>query len=211
MKPSIYKITNTVTGRLYVGQTEITLNKRFIQHKGKSKTGHEYLYKSMRKHGCEVFTIELLESLNSPDVMDEREIYWIAKLGTLIPNGYNMTLGGGGGDMSASPRFQEAMKKMHAAKPRSFYAKYGMVGKNHSVQAKQIMSVKRKSHWENMSEEDKKKRGNSVAGENNGMFGKSPPNIKPINVRGQIFKSLNECCKVLHISPKTAKKEGTFL
>ncbi len=33
----IYKITNTLNGKLYVGQTKTSLNKRFISHKCESK------------------------------------------------------------------------------------------------------------------------------------------------------------------------------
>ena len=46
----------------------------------------------MRKYGIEHFHIELIEETDNPE---EREIYWIEKLGS-FKNGYNATLGGDG-------------------------------------------------------------------------------------------------------------------
>ena len=53
----IYKITNTVNGKIYVGQTVRTLEERKWQHINTAKNGHKnHLYNAMRKYGIENLT-----------------------------------------------------------------------------------------------------------------------------------------------------------
>ena len=99
----IYKITNTINGKSYVGQTVYSLEKRFADHvKDSTKSAHSKrpLYKAMLKYGHAAFTIEALEELQAdPELLNNREIYWITKLHTYCKDplgpGYNATLGGG--------------------------------------------------------------------------------------------------------------------
>lgn len=91
----IYKITNTVNGKMYIGKTESTIEKRFQQHCNDSQKdgmGNRPLYKAMRKYGVEFFSIEEIEETDNPE---ERETYWIEFYGT-FKNGYNATMGGDG-------------------------------------------------------------------------------------------------------------------
>ena len=93
----IYKITNLINDKIYVGKTTKTLEKRFQWHyidSKKNKCKNRPLYQDINKFGIDNFSIELLEEVeNNPD---EREIYWIDKLNSRIPNGYNIALGGEG-------------------------------------------------------------------------------------------------------------------
>ncbi|MBD3878755.1 MAG: GIY-YIG nuclease family protein [Quinella sp. 1Q5] len=89
----IYKITNTLNGKPYVGKTKRSTEVRFKEHV-KEKT---YIGKAMRKYGIESFTVEVLEEC-PVEKLNEREIFWIATLGSKAPNGYNLTDGGDGGD-----------------------------------------------------------------------------------------------------------------
>lgn len=91
----IYKITNTINGKMYIGKTESTIEKRFQQHckdSQREKTSNRPLYRAMRKYGVEFFSIEEIEETDNPE---EREIYWIEFYGT-FKNGYNATIGGDG-------------------------------------------------------------------------------------------------------------------
>lgn len=96
---TIYKITNTITNKLYIGQTSKSINERFEAHvKCAKRKVNRYLYDSMNHHGIENFKIELVEIVNDKKYADEREKFWIKTLNTVKPNGYNMTIGGGGGN-----------------------------------------------------------------------------------------------------------------
>ena len=98
----IYKITNNVNGKLYIGKTShSSIEERFKEHINDSHKSHcekRPLYEAMRKYGVENFTIELIEEIQTDKEACIREIYWIEKLRTYIgyedSNGYNATLGG---------------------------------------------------------------------------------------------------------------------
>lgn len=93
----IYKITNQVNQKTYIGKTTTTINRRWNQHKSelaKDRDVNRPLYKAMRKYGIENFTIEIVEEC-SVDILSEREIYWIEQYNS-FHDGYNATLGGDG-------------------------------------------------------------------------------------------------------------------
>ena len=91
----IYKITNNINDKIYIGQTNHTLTERLHQHyldSRKPHRKHRPLYQAINKYGIENFSIELIEETNNPL---EREIYWIEYYGS-FKNGYNATMGGNG-------------------------------------------------------------------------------------------------------------------
>lgn len=89
----IYKITNRVNNKVYIGQTRYTIEHRWNQHlRAYREKRPVCLYAAMEKYGLDNFSIESLEEVSS-DKLDEREIFWIAKYDSL-KNGYNMTRGG---------------------------------------------------------------------------------------------------------------------
>lgn len=89
----IYKITNKVNGKIYIGETNRTIPIRWKQHKSRAKdpSNKEYLYCAMRKYGIENFEIEEIESC-SPEERFSLETKYILIYNSLIPNGYNYVL-----------------------------------------------------------------------------------------------------------------------
>lgn len=91
----IYKITNNINGKIYIGKTERDITKRFKEHCADSlreDCQNRPLYLAMRKYGVSNFYIELIEETSNPE---EREIFWIEKLQS-FKYGYNATHGGDG-------------------------------------------------------------------------------------------------------------------
>lgn len=91
----IYQIQNDINGKIYVGKTEFSIEKRFQEHCRdcrKETKEKRPLYAAMRKYGIEHFHISLLEETDNPE---EKEVEWIEKLGS-FKNGYNATTGGDG-------------------------------------------------------------------------------------------------------------------
>lgn len=113
----IYKITNKMNGKVYIGQTKKTIEERFQEHLKKAKIHtNRYLYDAMNKYGYENFIVSQIEKCPDNN-LDEREIFWIAfyqsnnKL-----YGYNMTAGGGGGNTWINnPHKEETSKKLSQA------------------------------------------------------------------------------------------------
>ena len=95
----IYKISNTVNNKIYIGQTSRTVEKRWNLHKRTAKNpsylSYSYpLYQAMRKYGIDNFQIEVIEETDNKN-LNEREVYWISYYDS-YNKGYNMTLGGEG-------------------------------------------------------------------------------------------------------------------
>jgi len=89
----IYKIVNNINGKVYVGQTIQPLNKRISYHVWQNRLP---IQKALNKYGIQSFTISIIDSADSKDVLDEKEKYWIKFLDCRAPNGYNLTDGGEG-------------------------------------------------------------------------------------------------------------------
>lgn len=92
MKGFIYKITNKVNGKSYIGQTKYTVEFRWRQHQ--HKKDNVYFHNAIKKYGVDNFIVETLEECNYED-LDSREMFYIAKYDT-FNSGYNMTIGGEG-------------------------------------------------------------------------------------------------------------------
>ncbi len=94
---SIYKITNLVNNKIYIGQTINSIDKRFKQHLSQVNCANicSALYSAFTKYGKENFIIESIVSGEySMEELNELEIFYIKKFDSLSPNGYNLQSGG---------------------------------------------------------------------------------------------------------------------
>lgn len=89
----VYKISNTVNERLYVGLTTNGLEKRWREHRCAANINVDKpLYRAMRLHGIDKFKIDLLYEAPSIEDMREAELRYIAELKTHVNDGgYNLT------------------------------------------------------------------------------------------------------------------------
>lgn len=104
MKHKIYKITNKINGKVYIGQTSETFRKRYLRHLLDVRNNSKYhFHLAIKKYGDENFTKEILEEdiphascLKSKElIIDIKEKEYIKKFDS-YHNGYNMTVGGSG-------------------------------------------------------------------------------------------------------------------
>lgn len=88
----IYKITNKINGKAYIGQTTTTISFRWKAHL-RTKTCR-YLHHAIVKYGQESFMIEELATCSSHEDLDLLERIVIEQEKTLVPYGYNLRTGG---------------------------------------------------------------------------------------------------------------------
>lgn len=95
MRGFIYKITNTINSKSYIGQTIQNVKERFYQHcatKCSKAVSNMAIHRAIKKYGKSNFTVEVIEEIDSTNLND-RERYWI-KYYNSYNNGYNSTKGG---------------------------------------------------------------------------------------------------------------------
>lgn len=96
----IYKITNVVNGKIYIGKTEKTVETRFAEHLSNVKVGKKQskLYSAMKHYGVENFTVEEIDTADDRDSLCEKEIFYIKAYNSQDDSiGYNVADGGNGG------------------------------------------------------------------------------------------------------------------
>lgn len=98
----IYKITNDLNDKVYIGLTTRTLDLRWREHCRKQE---QLIDKVIHLYGSEHFTISLVEECDD-NLLDEREQYWI-KYYDSYNNGYNCTLGGRNNQAICTPKMEE--------------------------------------------------------------------------------------------------------
>ena len=77
--PYIYKITNKINGKSYIGKTLKTIEVRWSEHcqdYKKERNEKRPLYSAMKKYGVNNFSIEEIEECNEEE-LNEKERYWI--------------------------------------------------------------------------------------------------------------------------------------
>lgn len=91
----IYRITNKINNKIYIGQTTQGLQVRWARHviSARNKADNYVFHNAINKYGPENFITEVLEYC-TPEELNEREKYYIELYNSLVPNGYNIRLGG---------------------------------------------------------------------------------------------------------------------
>ena len=93
----IYKCTNLINGKIYIGQTKNLKNRIKMHKKNVENKVNRKLYDSMNKHGFENFKWEVIDVALSKEELNFKEKFYIIKFNS-FNSGYNMTIGGDGGN-----------------------------------------------------------------------------------------------------------------
>ena len=144
----VYKITNTVNGKAYIGISIYEPEKQRIKQHLAGR-GNRLIASAVKKYGKESLAYEILEDNIFPELLSDLEISYIKRYNTLVPNGYNLSLGGEHGKHSEVSR--QKMSDIQKSNPSR-----GMLGKKHSVETRKRMSE-------------------TQSGEKNPRFGKPSP------------------------------------
>ena len=226
MKYEVYCIINKINNKKYIGITIQGYKNRFKDHIKEAKANSDrYLCRAIRKYGENNFDIKVIDDkINDYTELLEKEKYYISILKTLIPNGYNMTLGGEG--TLGRPVKEITREKIRLSKIGNIPWNKGKLnsqkgywkGKNMPDTARKKMSLAKKG--KKLSDETKTKRKyiyEKMKGENHPLYcvGHTEESIKKIseNRKGKgtnkyraynnneeiIFNSLKEALKFLGV------------
>ena len=124
-KGYIYKITNKINGKFYIGKTT-NMIKRMSSHKC-DRRRHTYLTKAIDKYGWENFTYEIIWE-GDREQLNEVEKTFIKKYNAFKDrNVYNCTIGGDGGvkgkdnPLYGRKRPEEVKKKISESKKKNYH------------------------------------------------------------------------------------------
>lgn len=110
----IYKITNKLNNKFYIGQTIHTVEARWKRHIEDAMNGlNTHFAKAIRKYGYQNFEFEVIDTANNSDELTEKEYYWINYYDA-INKGYNETASklkcGGNTYLSKTPEEMKLIK-----------------------------------------------------------------------------------------------------
>ena len=90
----IYKVTNNINDKVYIGQTTGTLHKRQLKHESGSRKRKPpiHFHRALKKHSIEAFTWKILDYCNDKIELNDMEYHYIMQFDS-YKNGYNQTLG----------------------------------------------------------------------------------------------------------------------
>ncbi len=91
---TVYCFTNEVNGHKYIGITKNKLKTRLDNHYGLIASGAPLLVKALKKYGKEKIKANIIDTASTLEELHDKEIYWIKKLNTKAPKGYNILPGG---------------------------------------------------------------------------------------------------------------------
>lgn len=189
----VYKITNKINGKFYIGQTTQNLVIRWKKHiHGKTKC--TAISNAIQKYGKENFEIKVLAQCNSIEEMNHRESYYIKLFNTLAPNGYNLRSGGNNSLHSESTKIK--LSKCHSG-DKAFW--FGKKGKNNPN-----FGLKR-------SEENKKRISNTLKGRKQTEEHRQKATNKRkksiiCNETGYIYPSIKDAAKSFDVIPRVIGK-----
>lgn len=156
----IYKTTNLINNKIYIGQKR---SDTFLEEKYLG-SGH-MLQKAVHKYGKDNFKVELLDYAETKNELDQLEIYYIDLYNSTNVNiGYNIAKGGQGGNLGnqVCQKISNSLKNHFVSEETKEKIRQTQLSKHyhvkHSEETKLLLSHKLSESWKNLSKEEFKRR-----------------------------------------------------
>lgn len=151
----IYRITNMINGKSYVGKTGMNFGDRWDSHRSLLNSGkhdNPYLQRAWSKYGGENFEFAVIEVVDDSSLLNDLEIKYIAEY-RQDGLSYNLHDGGDGG-YNLGKHLSEETKRKIGDKNRK-----NMLGKKASDETKRRMSESHRKRYELWTDEDRRAHG----------------------------------------------------
>lgn len=170
----IYKITNKINNKVYIGQTSRTLAVRIREHQiAAERSDGFYLHNAIKKYGWENFEVCVLAETDDRDALNMLERYYIQKFNSDV-KGYNLAPGGHVNCMD-SPKVKEH---------------HDSVMRSQAVREKISATMRKRIEEHGISEEHRKHVSEGLK-----RFyaeGGRPRYVKPFKLSPEHYKALND-------------------
>lgn len=192
----IYKITNTINNKSYIGKS-VNIESRIISHKSqlkrvfRSKDTNRYLYASVLKYGLKNFTFEIIEILDKDEnLLKTRELFWMDYYGTCNRDfGYNLRR-----DSSTRSFVHEDTKRLLSELNKG--SKNPNYGNNWTDEQKKYMSdLKKEGHRNGTLKVDKESAYKGIL-ERNRRWEENPQLKKDMRIKVSQFHNKYEYLKI---------------
>lgn len=221
----IYKCTNLINGKIYIGQTIKNLEDRKKEHEDIANTNRGfYFQKAIKKYGKENFKWEIIDSAFTKDELNFKEGLHIR---SIILNSYNLTLGGDSfGNCWLLKNEEERLawrskisltKKINKSNAGPRNSRYGkgyivkgennpMFGRTHSPESREKTRIGNKEYWQSEVGLNRKKEVSSRLSKCN-TGGNNPKAKKVLCIEtGEIFSTIKDVLAKLNTSDYLFKK-----
>ena len=206
----IYKVTNLVNNKIYIGKTVFKMKYRKSKHISNLNTvtkTHYPLYSAIKKYGQDKFKWEVIDTTESEEELNRKEIYWIKYYDCMAPKGYNLTKGGDG--QTGHKHSEET--KIKISKNNYWRGREGInKGKKFSKEWKQKLSDAKKGKPTHIVYNERVigLLREQKLGSKNPMYGKTPANArKVINLDTlEIYDNMHDVTKKTGIAYQNISK-----
>lgn len=138
----VYKHTNNINNKVYIGQTSVSLNSRWRNGRGYQTTPH--FWAAIQKYGWENFSHEILAETEDILEANKLEQYYIELYQATNPDfGYNIALGGKNHLHSDQEKehISQVMKEKWQDPAFKEYMKQSHIGVNHNHSSKKVLCI----------------------------------------------------------------------
>lgn len=216
----IYKITNKLNNKIYIGQTveqrptdRYSKHRYMARHIDKEKSV-SVLHRAMNKYGLDNFSFEIIEEVEN-DLLNQKEKEYIQQYNSLIPNGYNLTIGGEGTPGYSRVQSAEEKEKRKESN-KNFYILHPEEREKRSKATKKL--------WQNEEYRRKvtesnikfyKEHPNILAKENNPFYGKSHSEETKKKLREKnsiltLYQLDKDTLEIIHVYSSVREAEATL-
>ncbi len=150
----IYKATNKINGKVYIGQTVHSLEGRKVKHIERYHTSFTHFHNALKKYGLDSFRWEVICICPDIDSLNEKEQYYIAYYDSM-DSGYNLT--SGGKNCTISEKTKQKLSKLSAGENNANYGRrgkdtpnYNNFGKKRKPETIELLRKNSLEYWQNV-------------------------------------------------------------